>query len=295
MPETRIELSNEAAAAPLRGRTAWVLADLPSLMAGLPDRAIGRRLDVARLLAIPFVRGFALERATAVAPERGEMMTVAAWAGWEVLGLPPGEPAGAWMAGEIRRGLEEGRRPDLVVLAGGDERLAEAVEMALAGGIPVWILTFPGMLHRRPLQVVMSHPRRVRVVWAFPAAVWAEELADPPTRRRVSRCRVWPLEIAPLLEWGAEALRSGWSRSLPESLQPFLKASRSPFRAPEAGLAWVMGHLGGSARIWREGETLWLMPESLRPSGADLSPEAMRALADRLWADLFGGGEEGSE
>jgi hypothetical protein len=96
-----------------------------------------------------------------------------------------------------------------------------------------------------------------------PAAVWAEELADRAARRRIRRCRLWPSEAAPLLAWTAEVLRSGRLKPLP--------------------------HLGGSARIWREGEELWLLPEGLLPPGWDLDPEAVRPEAERLWADLFGG------
>jgi hypothetical protein len=163
--EARMGPPEAAAAAPLRGPTAWLLADFPGLIAGLPDRAVGRRLDAARLLAIPFVHGFALERAAAVAV-RGEMAAAAAGAGWEPVEIPREESAGAWIAREVRRGLEEGRRPDRVILAGGDAALAEAAEAALEREIPVWILAFPGMLHQRLLQAVLSRPRRARVVWA---------------------------------------------------------------------------------------------------------------------------------
>jgi hypothetical protein len=122
-----------------------------------------------------------------------------------------------------------------------------------------------------------------------PAAVWAEELADRTARRRIRRCRLWPSEAAPLLAWTAEVLRSGRLQPLPADLMPLLKPSRSPFRTPEAGLAWAVRHLGGSARIWREGEELWLLPEGLLPPGWDPDPEAVRPEAERLWADLFGG------
>jgi hypothetical protein len=286
--EARMGPPEAAAAAPLRGPTAWLLADFPGLIAGLPDRAAGRRLDAARLLAIPFVHGFALERAAAVAV-RGEMAAAAAGAGWEPVEIPREESAGAWIAREVRRGLEEGRRPDRVILAGGDAALAEAAEAALEREIPVWVLAFPGMLRQRLLQAVLSRPRRARVVWASPAAVWAEELADRAARRRIRRCRLWPSEAAPLLAWTAEVLRSGWLQPLPADLMPLLRPSRSPFRTPEAGLAWAARHLGGSARIWREGEELWLLPEGLLPPGWDPDPEAVRPEAERLWADLFGG------
>jgi hypothetical protein len=95
------------------------------------------------------------------------------------------------------------------------------------GGRTVWVLAFPGMLRQWLLQAVLSHPRRARVVWASPAAVWAEELADRAARRRIRRRRLWPSEAAPLLAWTAEVLRSGWLQPLPADLMPLLRPSRS--------------------------------------------------------------------